>query len=213
MAEIVTFKPRSMRGRTLALRKPLSQKPVLPRLHEDVRTYASLFSAACSALLSILSFGLVLLMFGLLYYDGAFLGATPNGLCIGLQSCSSARAEHLGLLSLDQRVVIAAGLGVLCAPALMILAHLRGLFRLYAAGIVFTEDNIAQISRVGWWLLAYSTAPFLVHRLLEAFAIFPEQSWFRVDEAAAVIIGVSLLLVARVIACGGEIEQHRDLFI
>ena len=208
MAEIVTFKPRSMRGRTLALRRPPA-----PRLHEDIRTYASLFSAACSVLLTILGFGLALLMFGLLGYDGVFLGASPSGLCIGLQSCSSVHAEHLGLLSLGQRIAIAIGLGLLSAPALMILGHLRGLFRLYAAGIVFAEDNIAQISRVGWWLLVYSTAPFLVHRMLAAFAIFPEQSWFRLDEAAAVVIGVSLLLVARVIACGGEIEQHRDLFI
>jgi hypothetical protein len=112
-----------------------------------------------------------------------------------------------------QRDAIAVGLAVQSAPALMILAHLRGLFRLYAAGIVFEPDNISQISRTGLWLLVYSAAPFLVHRMLGAFAIFPGQSWFRVDEAAAVIIGLSLLLLARIIACGHEIEQQRDLYI
>lgn len=207
MAEILSFEAR-MQGRIQRPRKPL---PL--RLHDDVRTRATLFAAGCSILLTLLCFGLAVLTAGVLFYDGALLGTGPDGLCLGAHSCSSAGTTHLDLLSSAQRAAFAIGLALPCVPALMILAHLRGLFRLYAAGIVFTPDNICQISRVGLWLLAYSAAPFLVHQLLDAFAIFPGQSWFRVDEAAAVIIGLSLLLVARVIACGDEIEQRRDLFI
>ncbi len=205
MAEILSFDARSVGSRPVRARRP----PV-PRLHDDVRARAGLFAAGCSILLTVLCFGLAVLTIAVLCYDGAFIGVGSNGLCVGAQSCSG--ATHLGLLSPEQREVLAIGLAVLSVPALMILAHLRGLFRLYAAGIVFAPDSITRISRIGGWLLAYSIAPFLAHRLLEAFAI-PGQSWFRVDEAAAVIIGLSLLLVARVIACGREIEQRRDLFI
>lgn len=208
MAEILSFEARRLGTRAQPPRKPL---PL--RLHDDVRARAALFAAGCSVLLTLLCFGLVVLTAGVLFYDGAFLGVGPDGLCLGAQSCSSVGAAHLDLLSSSQRTAVAAGMALLFVPVLMILAHLRGLFRLYAAGIVFTQDNISQISRVGLWLLAYAAAPFLVHQLLDAFAIFPGQSWFRVDEAAAVIIGLSLLLVARVIACGDEIEQRRDLFI
>ena len=208
MAEILSFTARCTEGRPARPRKP-----PLPRLHDDVRTRASLFAAGCSILLTALCFGLAMLTIAVLCYDGAFIGVGANGLCLGRQSCSSAGATHLGLLSPEQRDALATAVILLSVPALMVLAHLRGLFRLYAAGIVFAPDSIAQISRIGYWLLVYSIVPFLAHRLLGAFAIFSGQPWFRMDEAIAVIIGLSLLLVARVIACGREIEQRRDLFI
>jgi hypothetical protein len=208
MAEIFFFEAQNMGAHT---QRPRSPSP--PRLHDDVRTSASLFAAGCSVLLTALCFGLAVLLMAVLRYDGAFLGAGSDGLCLGAHACSSAGAVHLSLLSSGQRAAIATALVLSGAPALMILAHLRGLFRLYAAGIVFAGDNIAQISRAGSWLLVYSAAPFLTHWLLDAYAIFPGQSWFHPDEAAAAIIGLSLLLVARVIAAGHEIEQRRDLFI
>jgi hypothetical protein len=205
MAEILSFEARRRGGRARHARM------ASPRLHEDVRRRASLFAAACSTLLALLAFGVAILIIGVLAYHGAYLGVGPTGLCFGAQSCAG--GTGLGLLSPLQRDAIAAGLALHSAPALMILAHLRGLFRLYAAGIVFEPDNIAQISRIGWWLLAYAAAPLLAHGMLGAFAVFPDQSWFRVDEAAAVITGLSLLLLARIIACGREIEQQPDLYI
>jgi len=210
MADILSFEAK--RGQCRPQTRG-QRKPPRPRLHADLRARAGLFAAGCSALLAVFGFGLALLVMGVLGYDGAFLGAAPGGLCVGSLSCSSPGAAHLGALSAGQREAIAASLVLLAAPALMILAHLRGLFRLYAAGIVFTVDNIVQISRIGLWLLAYSAAPFIVHRLLDAFGLFPDQPWFRPDQAAALVIGLSLLLVARIIDCGEELEQRRDLYI
>lgn len=208
MAEIVSFPSHGTRSRALPARRTSP-----PRLHDDLRSCATLFAAGCSVLLTTLCFCLAVLMAGALFYDGAFLGIGPDGLCLGLQSCSSPGHAHLGLFSPTQRAVVAADLGLLSVPGLMILAQLRGLFRLYAAGIVFTPDNAARISRVGCWLLACSAAPLLSHWLSDRVALFAGQPWFHPDEIAAMVIGLSLLLVARVIACGSEIEQHRDLFL
>ena len=213
MAEILTFQARAAPVRAIAPAPRPAAPPRLPRLHDDLRRRAGLFAAACSILLSGLGFALVLLVAAVLRYDGAFLGIGSDGLCIGAHACGGAPFAHLGHLSAVQRTVLAIALSGLCAPALMILAHLRGLFRLYAAGIVFDPDNMARISRVGVWLLAYAALPFPMHQLLAAFRVLPGQSWFRTDEAAAAIIGLSLLLLARVIACGGELEQQRDLYM
>lgn len=208
MAEIVSFPAQGTHSRSLPARRTSP-----PRLHDDLRSCATLFAAGCSMLLTALCFCLAVLMAGALFYDGAFLGIGPDGLCLGLRSCSAAGYAHMGLFSPAQRAVVAADLASLSVPALMILAQLRGLFRLYAAGIVFAPDNVARISRVGCWLLAYSAAPLLAHWMSDRVAVFAAQSWFHPDEAAAMVIGLSLLLVARVIACGREIEQHRDLFL
>jgi hypothetical protein len=207
MAEILPFKALRNGSRAQQVRVPP------PRLHEDVRRRASLFATGCSVLLALLGFGVAVLVGAVLGYHGKFLGVGPAGLCFGAQSCASAGTTSFGLLSPGQRGAIAAGMTLQSTPALMILAHLTGLFRLYAAGIVFDPDNIVQISRIGSWLLAYAAAPFLGHGMLVMFAVFPDQSWFRVDAAAVVIIGLSLLLLARIIACGREIEQRPDLYI
>lgn len=112
----------------------------------------------------------------------------------------------LGYNSPLQRDAVSAGLALQSAPALMIFAP-------YAAELVFDQDNIARISRTGSWLLAYATAPFLPRGLLSLFALFPGLSWLRVDGAAAVMTGLCLLLLARIIACGRDIEQQPDLYI
>ena len=224
MAEILSFRAPPGHARTPVAPVPvpvLVPEPVpapeppaaSQHLHDALRQRAAWSASACSVLLCVLGFGLALLVACVLRYDGALLGVGPAGLCIGAHDCGKAPFVHLGQLSGSQRTVLASALAGLSAPALMILAHLRGLFRLYAAGIVFDAENMARISRVGSWLLAYAASPLLMHRMLEAFALFPEQSWFRIDGAAAAIIGLSLLLVARVTACGAELEQRRGLLI
>nr|WP_321985035.1 DUF2975 domain-containing protein [uncultured Lichenicoccus sp.] len=205
MADIVSFPPRPTRT--------TARLPPLPRLHGAVRTRASLLAGGFSVLLTVLSFALVMLVGAALLYDGSFVSLAPTGLCIGQQSCQVPGTEPLRALLPMQRDLLAVGLVLLSAPALMVLAHLRGLFRLYAAGIVFQADNVIKISRTGLWLLAYAAAPFLVDLLLRRAGLPGGGEWFRVDTVAAVIIGLSLLLVSQVIACGREMEQRRDLYI
>src|SRR5271156_2204579 len=45
-------------------------------------------------------------------------------------------------------------------PIAMIFWHLRGLFDLYARGIVFARENASHLKRVGVWLIAYPFAKF-----------------------------------------------------
>ncbi|TLU71858.1 hypothetical protein [Lichenicoccus roseus] len=204
MADIVVFPSRQPRAARL---------PPMPRLHGAVRTRASLLAAGLSLLLTILGFALVMLVGAALLYDGNLVSLSPTGLCVGERACRMPGTLPLGALLPMQRDLLATGLVLLSMPALMALGHLRGLFRLYAAGIVFEPDNISQISRAGLWLLAYAAAPFLVDRLLNGAGLFPGGDWFRADEVAAVIVGLSMLLAAQVIACGREMEQRPDLFI
>ena len=98
-------------------------------------------------------------------------------------------------------------------PAILVLANLRGLFRLYAAGTVFARENATRIKRIGLWLTAYAVAPFLSVELLTLIDCVVDRAWFHVVEVQALVLGGILLVIAQVMEAGREIELDRDGFV
>jgi hypothetical protein len=98
-------------------------------------------------------------------------------------------------------------------PAILVLANLRGLFRLYAAGTVFARENADHIKRMGQWLIVYAVAPFLSVQLLTLVDCAVDRAWFHMVEVQALVLGGILLVIAQVMEAGREIELDRDGFV
>lgn len=91
-------------------------------------------------------------------------------------------------------------------PAFFICWHLRGLFRLYADGIVFARENAQHLKRVGLWLVLYPFARFAANMIFRL-AGGTDTAWFRGELIDAVILGAIVFAIARVMELGREIEQ------
>jgi len=98
-------------------------------------------------------------------------------------------------------------------PAVMVMYHLRGLFRLYAQGIVFAEENARAFKRMGQWLIAYAVTPFLSVQVLILIDLAIDRAWFHNAELYALGLGCVLFVIAEVMEAGREIEQERDEFV
>jgi hypothetical protein len=93
-------------------------------------------------------------------------------------------------------------------PVIFICWHLRGLFRLYAGGIVFARENAAHLKRIGLWLVVYPFAKFAANMLFR-FAGGTDKTWFRGELVDALILGVIVFAIAQVMEFGREIEQDQ----
>jgi DUF2975 family protein len=94
------------------------------------------------------------------------------------------------------------------APVFFICLHLRGLFRLYADGVVFARENAAHLKRIGAWLIAYPFAKFAANMIFRL-AGGTDKAWFRGELVDALILGAIVLAIAQVMEFGREIEQDR----
>lgn len=98
-------------------------------------------------------------------------------------------------------------------PATLILMHLRGLFRLYAQGIVFAEENAKAFKQMAIWLIAYAVTPFLSVKFLTLIDLVIDRAWFHNTELYALGLGSILFIIADVMQTAREIEQERDEFV
>ncbi len=103
-------------------------------------------------------------------------------------------------------------LSAMMAPVAMICWHLRGLFRLYAAGIVFARANATHLKRVGLWLLLWPAAKFGGNQLFQLTG-GTDKAWAQMTFVYALILGVIVFAIAQVMEFGHEIEQEKDSFI
>ncbi len=83
---------------------------------------------------------------------------------------------------------------------------MRGLFGLYAGGIVFARENAAHLKRIGVWLVVYPFAKFAANMLFRL-AGGTDKTWFRRRVVDALILGVIVFAIAQVMEFGREIEQ------
>lgn len=110
------------------------------------------------------------------------------------------------------RAVAMIGIAIAAAPFLMVFWELRGLFRLYARGIVFARANAISLKRIGLYLVAYpfvKVAVNLVFRLAGGL----DKAWFHMEIVYALVAGLTVLAIAQVMEFGHDIEQEKDSFI
>jgi hypothetical protein len=202
-------------GSLLAM--PLSVTNAADRpIHRRIRARSRLFALLFTFLLGAVTLLLAAAVAGVLLYTGDHVFAGPDGIDIILGSLPKTLPPDvilLGTISARFRIGGVFALIAQMAPAIMVLANLRGLFRLYAVGTVFGRENATRIKHIGLWLIAYAATPFLSVELLTLVDCVIDRAWFHLVEVQALVLGGILLVIAQVMEAGHEIEQDRDGFV
>ena len=89
---------------------------------------------------------------------------------------------------------------------------LSALFGAYRRGDVFGPVPQAHMTRSALCLIVFALAPGLLQPLL-ALVESPDRAWFHGHSLAALMVGAVLLVLARVMALGREVEQDARSFI
>jgi hypothetical protein len=119
----------------------------------------------------------------------------------------------IGRYSVPQSLLISLLLGLRLFPGLLILWHLRSLFRLYGQGQLFGVRSTAQIRRIAIALLAYAAVPVVTHLALFWALISPRAFRWEIRQLDALVVGLVLFTVARVMQAAHAIERDRDGFV
>ena len=200
-------------GILLTMMPSLSQadRPIHRRIQARSRIFAGLFTG----LLWLVTAVTVLLVLGALFYRGDHVLVSASGVDISLGAAPAVPADALSLGQMATRLRIGGVVALLMqfGPAILVLANLRGLFRLYAAGTVFAGENARYIKRIGQWLVVYAVAPFISVQLLILADCAVDRAWFHMVEIQALVLGGILLVIAQVMEAGREIEQDRNGFV
>lgn len=146
----------------------------------------------------------------------AYVEIGPSGGELELHPFSPATLDHgmtwLAALPLTTRIAGIADVAIMSLPLAFVLIHLRGLFQLYAAGIVFTKANAQRLKQIGLWLLAYPFAKFGANMLYQAFG-GPDRAWYSSLLFFSLLLGAIVFVIAQVMEKGEEIERERAEFV
>ncbi|MGI4744435.1 MAG: hypothetical protein ACRYGI_08920 [Janthinobacterium lividum] len=112
-----------------------------------------------------------------------------------------------------QSLLITLMLSLRLLPGLFILWHLHVLFGLYARGSVFGAANALQVRLIAFALLAYALVPLVTHATLYLARISTHAFAWEIRQLDALVAGLVLLTVARVMLFGHEIERDREGFV
>jgi hypothetical protein len=153
------------------------------------------------------------LIIGAIFYKGSYVFVTPEGVLFGREVTTMPGVIPISSVGIRYRIGGAFAIFTQMTPAILVLANLRGLFRLYTKGTVFAHENAQRIKRIGIWLIVYAVAPFISVMLLTLADSAIDRRWFHLDEVQALLIGIILFVISQVMEVGREIEQERDEFI
>ena len=180
-----------------------------------------LLSRALKYLLSLLLVFFVLnvligIVVALLFASHVMMGKEGMKVVFGLhgQAPLAGPGEvRLSDLPLVTRLAGAAGWSIVSVPFVCIFWHLRGLFELYARGIVFATRNAVHLKRIGLWLIAYPFANYACNALFWLAGGADKASWFHLFQLQALVLGAIVYVIAQVMEFGREIEEERDSFV
>ncbi len=97
-------------------------------------------------------------------------------------------------------------------PIILAFWNLRGLFALYARGVVFARENTACLKNVGLWLIIYPFAKVAANMIFRA-AGGTDKAWFHMELIYALVAGLIVFAVAQVMEFGHQIEEEKDSFV
>ena len=188
-----------------------AERPIHRRIQARSRILAGLFTGLLWLVTAITG----LFVLGALFYSGQNVLVNAEGVDIILGAAPTVPADAISLGQMATRLRIGGAFALIVqyGPAILVLANLRGLFRLYAAGTVFARENADHIKRMGQWLIVYAVAPFVSVQLLILVDCAVDRAWFHMVEVQALVLGGILLVIAQVMEAGREIEQDRDGFV
>jgi hypothetical protein len=194
---------------------PIADIAAPPR-HERLRRRARILAALFSGLFWLVALSVAAMLAAALFYRGYNGAFGPTGGLLTFPGPIDPLPPgyiYMADLALPYRLgMLFAGITQF-GPAVMVMYHLRGLFRLYARGIVFAEANARAFKRMGQWLIAYAVTPFLSVEILTLLHLVIDRAWFHNTEIYSLGLGIVLFIIAEVMEAGREIEQERDEFV
>lgn len=158
---------------------------------------------------------LALAVTGALAYGGDRLQVWPGGIQIYLEPSVPPVPPGwttVGALPWVQKLALSVSACLMVIPALAILWRLRSLFRLYGEGVVLEARNARCIAAIAVWLIAYAVGPTLGHVIVAASG-FDDRGWLRLDSLQALVLGLVLVVVARVMRWGAEVADDAARFV
>ena len=150
-----------------------------------------------------------------LAYGGDRLQIRPGGMQIYIEAAvppPPAGWTTVGVIPFHRKLALAASACLMIVPALAVLWQLRRLFRLYASGVILKTENARVIGLIADWLIAYAVAPTVGHFLVEA-AGFDDEGWLRIDSLKALVLGLVLFVIARVMLWGADVADDASRFV
>lgn len=199
MSTVVELKPRA---ETAAATETAAQR----RVRQGSRALAWLFTGLLALSAAILAAALA----AMLFYKGELVRIGPDNCYIGEGPPNSVA---FGSLPLPHRLVYCLVAIVRATPIIMLFWSLRGLFRLYAEGRVFSPENGRSFSRIGGWLCAYALSPFVCHLFLSATGYEIDRNWAHMASVQAFVLGLLVFVIGQVTQVGREIEEDREAFV
>ena len=177
------------------------------------RALSYLFSLFLAAAVLYVAAGIVTV-----FFFGSHIQMGRGGMSVVFGLHGESPPVRPGLVRMSDLPLLTRTVGVLSwsivtLPFVFIAWHLRGLFGLYARGVVFARRNAAHLSRVGLWLIAYPFAQYLCNALFWLAGGSDGANWFHLFQAQALVLGLIVYAVAQVMEFGHEIEQEKDSFV
>lgn len=187
------------------------EAPVLARIRRLSRPLEWLFVGlfAVGAIL------LAIAVAAVLTYTGDRLQIRPGGMQIYVEAVVPPPPPGwttVGVIPLIRKIALATSACLMIGPALAILWQLRRLFRLYGSGEILGAENARIIGLIAGWLVAYALAPTVGHFVVEA-AGFDDEGWLRLDSLQALVLGLILFVMARVMRWGAEVADDASRFV
>ena len=190
---------------------PPAEAPPLARIRRLSRPLEWLF-------VGLFAVGVVLLavaVVAVLTYTGDRLQIRPGGMQIYIEPVVPPPPPGwttVGVIPLIRKMALATSACLMIVPALAILWQLRRLFRLYGSGEILGAENARIIGLIAGWLVAYAIAPTVGHLVVEA-AGFDDEGWLRLDSLQALLLGLILFVMARVMRWGAEVADDAARFV
>lgn len=199
-------------NRVIPFPPPLpSEAPLLARIRRLSRPLEWLFTGLFAIGAAVLAIAVV----AVLTYTGDRLQIRPGGMQIYIEPLVPPPPPGwttVGVIPLTRKIALATSACLMVGPALAILWQLRRLFRLYGSGQILGSENARIIGQIAGWLVAYAIAPTLGHLVVEA-AGFDDEGWLRFDSLQALVLGLILFVMARVMRWGAEVADDAARFV
>lgn len=135
--------------------------------------------------------------------DAAYLGPAPD----------LPGVVPFGALPPPTRAAYAVTLVLDTAPVLVVLAELRVLLHLYAAGHAFGPRHGSRVRRIAAGLAATAAAPLLGRALVLLAGHGVDVAWFHASAVEALVLAAALWLVAAAMDAGHAAEVDRGGFV
>lgn len=190
---------------------PIEQPQLLGRIRRLSRPLEGLFTILFAVGAAILAFAVL----GTLTYGGDRLQVWPGGIQIYVEPTVPPVPPGwttVGALPWAQKLALSVSACLMVVPALAVLWQLRGLFRLYGEGVILEARNARCIAAMAAWLIAYAVGPTLGHVIVAASG-FDDRGWLRLDSLQALVLGLVLIVVARVMRWGAEVADDAARFV